>query len=100
MAGNGRARGAGAVTAAVLLAAGLTACGGNSLEKQAGSGASQGSGAKGSLVIGSAGFTESSVLAALYAQVLADAGYRTSVTTLSNRELYEPALEKGQIDVV
>ena len=33
-------------------------------------------------------------------RVLADAGYRTRVQTLDNRELYEPALEKGQIDVV
>jgi len=51
-------------------------------------------------VVGSAGFTESTVLAELYAKVLSDAGYTTSVQTLANRELYEPALEKGQIDVV
>lgn len=40
------------------------------------------------------------MLAALYSQVLADAGYKTSVTSVNNRELYEPSLEKGQIDVV
>jgi osmoprotectant transport system substrate-binding protein len=40
------------------------------------------------------------VLAELYAKVLSNAGYHTSVKTLENRELYEPALEKGQIDVV
>ncbi|CAM5361894.1 hypothetical protein SBADM41S_08700 [Streptomyces badius] len=40
------------------------------------------------------------MLAELYAQVLGDAGYSTSVTTVKNRELYEPSLEKGEIDVV
>ncbi|MFJ3172951.1 amino acid ABC transporter substrate-binding protein [Streptomyces sp. SID7760] len=97
----------GAVLGAAALTASLAACGGDSLEKSkdTGSGASapsdSGSGsAKGKIVIGAAGFTESNVLAELYAQVLADAGYSTSVTTVNNRELYEPSLEKGEIDVV
>ncbi|MEU8843219.1 ABC transporter substrate-binding protein [Streptomyces roseus] len=97
----------GAVLGAAALTASLAACGGDSLEKSkdTGSGASapsdSGSGsAKGKIVIGAAGFTESNVLAELYAQVLADAGYSTSITTVNNRELYEPSLEKGEIDVV
>ncbi|WEO93860.1 ABC transporter substrate-binding protein [Streptomyces sp. FXJ1.172] len=52
------------------------------------------------LTIGSAGFTESDLLAQMYAQLLNQAGYRTSMLTVANRELYEPALESGQIDVV
>jgi osmoprotectant transport system substrate-binding protein len=52
------------------------------------------------LTIGSAGFTESDLLAQMYAQLLRQAGYRTSLITVANRELYEPALESGQIDVV
>ncbi|WP_153812035.1 ABC transporter substrate-binding protein [Streptomyces sp. SUK 48] len=52
------------------------------------------------LIIGSAGFTESDLLAQMYAQLLNRAGYTTSILTVSNRELYEPALESGQIDVV
>ena len=91
-----------AAAAVVVLAAGLSACGGKSLEskrlRRRPSGA--GSGSKGSLVIGSAGFTESTLLAQMYAQLLTKAGYQTSIKTVSNRELYEPALEKGQIDVV
>ncbi|MFI5671803.1 ABC transporter substrate-binding protein [Streptomyces sp. NPDC051704] len=97
----------GAVLGAAALTASLAACGGDSLEKSkdTGSGASapsdSGSGsAKGKVVIGAAGFTESNVLAELYAQVLKDAGYSTSITTVNNRELYEPSLEKGEIDVV
>lgn len=95
---------AGAVIGIVALAGSLAACGGDSLEKDKGgsaaSDADKGSGKKGSLVVGAAAFTESKVLAELYAGVLSEAGYSTSVTTVKNRELYEPSLEKGEIDVV
>ncbi|MFI5803796.1 ABC transporter substrate-binding protein [Streptomyces sp. NPDC051561] len=96
---------AGAVVGLVALTGSLAACGGDSLENQGkpGGGSSAGSaggGEKGSLVIGAAAFTESKVLAELYAQILKDAGYGTSVTVVKNRELYEPSLEKGEIDVV
>lgn len=93
---------AGAVIGIVALTGSLAACGGDSLEKEkgGGSGSSGGDSKKGSLVVGSASFTESKVLAELYAQILGDAGYDTSITTVKNRELYEPSLEKGEIDVV
>ncbi|MET9768962.1 ABC transporter substrate-binding protein [Streptomyces sp. NPDC006415] len=92
---------AGAVVGMVALAGSLAACGGDSLEQEkGGSDSSAGDGKKGSLVVGSASFTESKVLAELYAQILGDAGYSTSVTTVKNRELYEPSVEKGEIDVV
>ncbi|WP_031077366.1 ABC transporter substrate-binding protein [Streptomyces sp. NRRL S-118] len=94
-------RRAGVALAVVALGGGLVACGGDSLEKKGGADtASSGGGAKGTLVVGSAGFTEANVLAELYAQVLTDAGYTTSIKTVENRELYEPSLEKGEIDVV
>ncbi|WP_344356856.1 ABC transporter substrate-binding protein [Streptomyces gobitricini] len=93
---------AGAVLGVVALTGGLAACGeGKSLEERGGPGTSSSGGAgTETLVVGSAGFTESNVLAELYAQVLKDAGYSTSVKTVENRELYEPSLEKGEIDVV
>ncbi|MFI9051807.1 ABC transporter substrate-binding protein [Streptomyces sp. NPDC053427] len=81
----------------IALAAGLTACQGQSLEDKGGK---DKGGGKEEIVVGSAGFTESKVLAEIYSKILIDAGYRARVQTLSNRELYEPALEKGQIDVV
>ncbi|GAA0323946.1 ABC transporter substrate-binding protein [Streptomyces polychromogenes] len=94
----------GATLGAVALTVSLSACGGDSLEKAkdggSSSSSSSSSGAKGKLVVGAAGFTESNVLAELYARLLADAGYDTSITTVNNRELYEPSLEKGEIDVV
>ncbi|MEU6944194.1 ABC transporter substrate-binding protein [Streptomyces sp. NPDC046316] len=91
----------GAVLGTAALTVSLVACGGDSLEegKAGGSGGASGS-AKGKLVVGAAAFTESKVLAELYAQVLNDAGYSATVTTVKNRELYEPSLEKGEIDVV
>ncbi|MFF8831683.1 ABC transporter substrate-binding protein [Streptomyces sp. NPDC015131] len=92
---------AGAVLGVVALTGGLAACGGGqSLEERGGTGGSASGGGKGTLVVGSAGFTEANVLAELYAQVLKDAGYSTSIKTVENRELYEPSLEKGEIDVV
>ena len=91
----------GAALGTAALTASLAACGGDSLEQSKGGspGGSTGGG-KGALVVGAAAFTESKVLAELYAQVLDDAGYSASVTTVKNRELYEPSLEKGEIDVV
>jgi osmoprotectant transport system substrate-binding protein len=58
---------------------------------------SKGSGA---VTIGSADFSESKTLGALYAYVLNAAGFDAKVRTIGNRELYEPALEKGEIHVV
>ncbi|QXE38839.1 ABC transporter substrate-binding protein [Streptomyces sp. GMY02] len=52
------------------------------------------------LTIGSAGFTESDLLAEMYALLLDRAGYHTRILSVTNREIYEPALESGQIDVV
>ncbi|MFF9909366.1 ABC transporter substrate-binding protein [Streptomyces sp. NPDC013457] len=52
------------------------------------------------LTIGSAGFTESDLLAQMYALLLEEAGYGTKIISVTNREIYEPALESGQIDVV
>ncbi|MEU6089352.1 ABC transporter substrate-binding protein [Streptomyces sp. NPDC047085] len=90
-------RGGAVPTAAALLA--LAACTtGPSLENRGQVTAPPGD--RHHLTIGSAGFTESDLLAQMYAQLLNQAGYKTSLISVNNRELYEPALESGQIDVV
>ncbi|MGI5339290.1 ABC transporter substrate-binding protein [Streptomyces sp. CA-181903] len=94
------ARAALAAAGVAALTAGLAACGGDSLEKSGGGDGGSSASGRGSLVIGSASLTESKVLAEIYAGLLKDAGYSPSVKTVDTRELYEPALEKGQIDVV
>jgi osmoprotectant transport system substrate-binding protein len=79
----------------------LSACGGddNQLD-DAGSGDGGNGGDKGSVVIGSAGFTEIQLMAEMYKLLLEDAGYSASIQVVQNREVYEPALENGDIDVV
>ncbi|MER5336431.1 glycine betaine ABC transporter substrate-binding protein [Micromonospora sp. NPDC002717] len=54
----------------------------------------------GRIVIGAANFTENEILAELYKIALTAAGYEAKVQQIGNRELYEPALERGEIQVV
>lgn len=51
----------------------------------------------GPIVVGGANFTESTILANIYADVLDAAGFDASVQAVGNREVYLPALESGQI---
>jgi osmoprotectant transport system substrate-binding protein len=57
-------------------------------------------GAGGNIVVGAANFSENQTVAELYKLVLVAAGYNATTQTIGNRELYEPALEQGQIQVV
>lgn len=92
-------RGVLGASSALAVLCGLVSCaGGPSLEHRGAITAPPGDSRD--LSIGSAGFTESELLAQMYAALLGHAGYRTQVLTVGNRELYEPALEAGQIDVV
>lgn len=88
-------------TAAPVLALLLSAAGcatGPSLENRGDVTAPPGDSKR--LTIGSAGFTESDLLAQMYALLLERAYYSTKIISVTNREIYEPALENGQIDVV
>jgi osmoprotectant transport system substrate-binding protein len=58
---------------------------------------SGGSGGSGAVVVGAADFTESQILATIYADVLTAAGFDATVQTVGNRELYLPALQRGEI---
>lgn len=57
-------------------------------------------GGSGQIVVGAANFPESETLAELYRIALGAAGYEVEVRTIGNRELYEPALERGEVHVV
>jgi osmoprotectant transport system substrate-binding protein len=57
------------------------------------------SGGSGKIVVGAAGFAESQTLAELYKIALNAAGFQASVLQSTNREVYEPALENGDIGV-
>jgi osmoprotectant transport system substrate-binding protein len=88
----------GALASVVMLA---SACGGddNQLDDSGTGGDGNGS-KKGAVVIGSAGFTEIQLMAEMYKLLLDEAGYSSTIQVVQNREVYEPALENGDIDVV
>ena len=54
----------------------------------------------GPITIGAANFSENQTLGELYRIALTAAGYQPKVQQIGNRELYEPSLEKGEIQVV
>jgi osmoprotectant transport system substrate-binding protein len=54
----------------------------------------------GNIIIGAANFSENQTLGALYKIVLDAAGYNATVQQIGNRELYEPDLQAGKIQVV
>ena len=86
----------------------LTACGGGGSDPLAsgssgsgGSSASGGGGAGGAIVVGSADFSESVVLAEIYAGALKAKGVDASTkTNIGSREIYLKALEDGSVQVV
>ena len=58
------------------------------------------SGGSGKVVVGAANFSENQILANLFVLALKQAGFDASVKPVTNREVYEPALERGEISVV
>lgn len=53
-----------------------------------------------SIAIGAFNFTESQILAEVYAGALAAKGFSTSITASTNREVLLPALESGEVQMV
>ena len=58
------------------------------------------SGGSGTITVAAASFSENETVAAIAAQVLSKAGYHATAKTIGQRELYEPALESNQVQVV
>ena len=80
----------------VLLALMVAACGPGSGNSTGGTGPTS----KGNIVVGGFDFPESTILAQMYGKVLGANGYTVTVkATLGKREVVEPALERGDIDV-
>jgi osmoprotectant transport system substrate-binding protein len=57
------------------------------------------SGGSGALRVGAANFSESQILANIYAEVLNAAGFQATVQSVGNREAYLPALQRNEIQV-
>ncbi|MGO4493596.1 ABC transporter substrate-binding protein [Arthrobacter sp. 2YAF22_2] len=91
----------GSLAAAVGLAVALSACGGSSNPLSSAPASGGSSGAGGALVIGSADFTESQVIAEVYAGALNAAGVTASTKpNIGSREVYFKAVQDGSVDVV
>ncbi|PWG59899.1 ABC transporter substrate-binding protein [Bifidobacterium catulorum] len=85
------------VAAATVAALTLSGCG--SSDPFGSSASSDGGGS--SIVVGSANFSESEIIARIYARALNDEGIRASVkANIGSREVYMKALEDGSIDMV
>jgi osmoprotectant transport system substrate-binding protein len=85
---------------AALLAVGLgAACGGSAATTRSGGGNTNGV-PIGHLTIADAAFTESRILADMYARLLTKAGYEVDRTSVASTEIAESSLESGQIDVM
>src|SRR4051794_24053003 len=90
-----------ATVSALAIATTLAACGGGSSGGSTPTGGgSSGGGASGSLTVGAAGFTESNLLAQMYADLLEKAGFDVTVKTVASQEIFQSSLEKGAIAVV
>ncbi len=57
------------------------------------------SGGSGKVVVMAAGFSENQVLGNLFATVLDAAGFQATVKPVTNREVYLPALQRGEVQV-
>jgi osmoprotectant transport system substrate-binding protein len=90
-----------AAAAGLGLTLALSACGGSSNPLSTGSAAANSGGAGKALVIGSADFTESQIIAELYAGALNAAGVQaTTKPNIGAREVYYKAVQDGSVDVV
>ncbi|WP_308301968.1 glycine betaine ABC transporter substrate-binding protein [Frankia sp. AgKG'84/4] len=82
------------IAALAALALSAAACGSDT------SGSGSGSTSEGSLTVADAGFTESKVLAEMYAAVLEKAGYKVERTSVQQTELAQSSLENGTVDAI
>ena len=81
------------VAAAAVLTVGVTACGGN--DEPAASGSKGGD-----IKVGAYDFPEGRLLANIYVDWLKKAGYNASLLQLAQRQTAQPALQKGDVDVL
>lgn len=89
----------GIVAAGVLIAsASLLLAGCSSASSLSGSSAAPKS--KGTIIVGNAGFSENVILADIYGQALAKAGYKITYKNAGDRTAYVPALKSGEINLI
>ena len=91
---------AGLIAPLILSMALLLAACGDEEDSSAGTGTATAARVDGTPVrIADKGFTESQIVAQLYAQALEAVGYEATVTSLGGSEIAHPAVKKGEIDM-
>jgi osmoprotectant transport system substrate-binding protein len=89
----------GIVAAGVLIASASLLLAGCSSSASLG-GASSAPTSKSTIVVGNAGFSENVILADIYGQALAKAGYTITYKNAGDRTAYVPALKSGEINLI
>jgi osmoprotectant transport system substrate-binding protein len=84
----------------VALLATAACGGGNKIDSSSASNNSSGSTAKGSVTVSGQDFTEMQVMAAMYDQLLAKAGYTPTTKLVTTRDIYIKQMTNGNVDVV
>jgi osmoprotectant transport system substrate-binding protein len=94
-------RGLAGEAAGIGLVLALGACGGGDDALQTGGDTeSPTAGSAGELTVGGADFTEMSIMQEMYRLLLEEAGYTVDIQQAEAREIYGPALESGEVDIV
>ncbi|MCL9761146.1 ABC transporter substrate-binding protein [Frankia sp. AiPa1] len=83
-----------------LAACGSDSSGGGSSTSTSTSAAASAAAGGGKLTVADAGFTESKILAEIYAALLEKAGYKVDRTSVQQTELAQSSLEKGTVDAM
>jgi osmoprotectant transport system substrate-binding protein len=78
----------------------LAACGGLNKNNNSSGSASGGSSSKPTVRLGVVDFTEQAILGQIYGQALEKAGYKVTYQKLASRELADPALFSGKLDML
>ncbi len=86
-----------AVVAPLLL---LGACAGDdALSSDGGGGGDTASAGGGTVVIGGQNYSEMQIMSSMYQALLEDAGYDVTLKLVESRDVYEPEMEKGNVDL-
>jgi osmoprotectant transport system substrate-binding protein len=89
----------GIVAAGVLIASASLLLAGCSSSSSL-SGSSSAPKSKSTIIVGNAGFSENVILADIYGQALAKAGYKITYKNAGDRTAYVPALKSGEINLI
>lgn len=87
------------VAAAIVATLALAGCGGGGGDALSGGSDDSTAAGGGTAVIAGQGYTEMQIMSEMYAALLEDAGYDTTIKSVESRDVYAPQLIKGNVDL-